>query len=77
VRLGTAQGGPHAGSPLSPDGQTVVSTTSLGLFVSSPQSQYLVKTVKPVIALNDCVISNGGSRIACRAGDRTVLLTHE
>jgi hypothetical protein len=77
LRVGPAQGGPRAGSPLSPDGQSAVAVTSLGLFVTSRDSQQLVKTTTDLPDLADCVISNNAVLVACRAGARAFLLRYD
>lgn len=63
-----------AGSPRSPDGKWLVVPTNLGLFVDGPTPQlWTPEPARAITQLSDCVIQNGGERVACLEAGRPVL----
>ncbi len=63
---------PHLGSAFSPDGQTFVVGTSLGLAVVHRGRTELWEVDDPK-NLRDCVAANEGRRLACVAGQKVVV----
>jgi hypothetical protein len=65
-------GTPQPGSPLSPDGHTLVAMTGIGLFVVGKPKPELWEgpALSNPGALSDCVVANGGERVACLNGAR-------
>ncbi len=67
-QLGKAQ----PGSPLSPDGHWLVAMTGIGIFILGGPKPELWEgpTLGNPSALSDCVVANGGERIACLKASR-------
>ena len=68
-------GKPQPGSPVSPDGHWLVAATEMGLFIiggTKPELWESTALGKPA-TLSDCVIANGGERIACLRASRVWL----
>ncbi len=63
---------PAPGTPLSPDGRFRVHTTSVGLLVVGPDEQRLWRVDGDE---RECVVANGGDRVACLTDAGPVMLT--
>jgi len=70
---------PAPGSPRSPDGKLVVTTTPLGLLVTGDERPRLWQAAElsPWHTISDCVIANGGTSVACIRDGRVWLLRKE
>jgi hypothetical protein len=72
--FGEPPAAPPAGSPLSPDGLSSVTTSVLGLLIHAAGGPRLW-TVGATLQPEECVIANQGDRVACIDGQSVVWLT--
>lgn len=63
---------PPMGTPLSPDGKSMVASTSMGLLVSTQGTAELWSATGAL--LRECVVSNGALTVACIEGTQAVLI---
>ncbi len=68
----TQLGKSQPGSPLSPDGHWLVAMTGIGIFIlGGPKPEFWEgSALGNTGALSDCVVANGGERIACLKASR-------
>ncbi len=73
--LGTAK----PGSPRSPDGQSMVALTPIGLLVHRglKTERWRGEVLGDTALLTDCVVANGAKALACVRNDRVLFVTRE
>jgi len=72
-------GATRPGSPRSPDGQSLVAVTPLGLLVhrAAKTERWNSEGLGDTATLTDCVVANGAQALACLRGDQVIFVTRE